>query len=313
MTATRATIYSEPTRRPCERIEPEATAGIQVGLEESFAALTEPLALKGVQGMVINDEGKWLVAEHLRETMPWMEPAITALERHVRISVWAGRPWLSWTPFCLVGDPGSGKSHFARELATRSGLSFAALDLAAMHDAGALVAVSRGWTNTKPCWPAQMMAAFGTANPLLVLDELDKAGGSERHGEPHKALLAMLEPSTAAHYFDTCLMTEIDLSAICWIATANSTAALPQALKSRLEVVEIPLPAPEDFEVALRGILDGFAAKWEVPDSDFPVLPGEAKRVLRDAFARYRSVRLLKRQLAAVIAAIIPEQRRTLH
>ena len=108
----------------------------------------------------------------------------------------------------------------------------AALDLGAMHDAAALVSVSRGLTNTKPCWPAQAMSAHGCANPLLVLDELHKAGGSRRNGDPLGALLGMLEPSTARAYFDTSLMCEVDLSAVCWLATANDVVGLAAPLAS---------------------------------------------------------------------------------
>ncbi len=303
------TPYSVPTLRPCERIEPEPDETIRVGLQQRYSALTEQLPLNGFNGMTVDNHGEVLLASRLRALLPWMEPAIEVVERQVRLALWAGRPWLALPPLCLVGDPGCGKSHFARELARLSGLSAAAVDLGAMYDGAALTAVSRGWTNTKPCWPAQMMAAFRTANPLLVLDEIEKAGGSRGNGEPHKAILGMLEPSTAARYFDTCLMAEVDLSAVCWIATANSVELLPRPLLSRMEVITVGGPEPEHFDIALRGLLSGFAAKWELPDGLLSELPAPAIRVLRASFARHRSVRLLKRHLERVIAAVLPRAR----
>ncbi len=308
-----ASPYASPDLRPCKRIETEANDGIRVGLEQRYSTLTQPLPLAGGDAMAIGEEGMVHLTQRLRVKLPWMEPAIAVVERHVRVSVWAGRPWLAWSPICLVGDPGCGKSHFAREVATLSGLPFAALDLGAMHDAGALVAVARGWTNTKPCWPAQMMAAFQTANPVLVLDEIEKAGGSHRNGEPHKAILAMLEPSTAARYFDTCLMAEVDLSAVCWIATANSVKALPRSLISRLEIIFVDGPGAEHFEVVLEGVLSALAARWQLPLSYFPELPARALRVLRESFNRSRSVRLLKRHVEAVLGALLPFNRTDPH
>lgn len=253
-------VYSVPTLRPCSAIEPEGSGGIRVELEERYAALTHPLALDGSAAMTLTNEDDVVLAKALRARFPWMEAAISVLEQQIRLAIWAGQPWLAWRPICLVGDPGTGKSHFARELASIAGLAFAALDVGSMYDAAALTAVSRGWTNTKPCWPAQMMESFRTANTLLVLDEIEKAGDSERNGDPHKALLAMLEPSTAAHYFDTCLMAEVDLSAVCWIATANSTENLPRPLASRMQIIPVAGPNPEHFEIVVAGVLGDLAS-----------------------------------------------------
>ena len=308
-----ASLYVLPRLRPCVRIEPEPNDGIRVGLEQRYSTLIEPLPLGGGDSMAPSPDGTVRLAQQLRAKFPWMEPAIAVLERQIWVSVWSGRPWLAWRPLCLVGDPGCGKSHFCREVAALSGLPMAALDLGAMHDAGAIVAVARGWTNTKPCWPAQMMSAFQTANPVLVLDEVEKAGGSDRNGEPHKAILAMLEPSTAARYFDTCLMGEIDLSAVCWIATANSTGGLPRPLASRLEIIHIDGPGPNDFDVVLNGILGALAARWQLPVSLLPELPERALRVLRQSFNRHRSLRSFKRNVEAVIGALLPFHRTNHH
>lgn len=305
--------FFEPVVRPCVTIEPEPDSGLRVGIEQRYSALTEYLPLKGAEAMKLDSAGDVLLCEQLRQQMPWMEPAIAIVERSVRMALWAGRPWLSWSPFCLVGGPGSGKSHFARELARLGGLSCAALDLASMSDAAALAAVSRGWTNTKPCWPAQMIASFGTGNPLLVLDEIEKSGGSDRNGEPRKALLGMLEPSTAACYFDTCLMTEVNLSAVCWIATANSADELRGPLASRMEIVVVEGPAPEHFDLILEALTGEIARRWQISSSEFPQMPAHAVKALYKSFSNHRSVRLLKRHFEMVMTAILPVRRTGFH
>ena len=306
-------LYSTATLRPCFRIEPERGDVVTVGLQDMYAALTTELPLIGAAAMAPTSAGGVELCDRLRADLPWMATAIDLIERQLRVSTWAGRPWISFRPICLSGPPGSGKSHLAREIGRVAGVGNAALDLGAMHDAAALVATSRGWTNTKPCWPAQMMNAFRVANPVLVLDEIEKAGGSRRNGDPLSALLGMLEPSTARTYFDTCLMCEVDLSQVCWICTANDASALPAPLASRMDVVEVGLPGPEHFDAILGALLAGMARRWGVPVATLPELPRRAEETLRDVFARRRSIRMLKRQVEDVVGALVAGPRLGAH
>lgn len=299
--------WAVPTLQPCAAIESEAQdgSGGQVGIAAIYANLTTDLPLLGAAAVRPAAGGGVAVCARLREEMPWMGDAIDAVGRQLAIASWAGRPWLQFRPLCLIGPPGLGKSHFAHRLAVLAGVGTAALDLGAMHDAAALVAVSRGWTNTKPCWPAQMMNALGCANPVLVLDELEKAGGSRRNGEPQQALLAMTEGETARRYFDVCLLAEVDLSAICWIATANDAVGIPAPLASRFEVVRVAPPGLEHFDVVLEGLLAAQELRWAVPPGMLPALPPRARATLRRAFARTRSLRVLRRHVERVVSALI--------
>lgn len=309
----RRPVYDLPTLRPCMAIEPERGDVLAVGLQDAYGALTGELPLRGAEVMVPTATGAVGICDRLRASLPWMGAAVDVVERQLRVAVWAGRPWLAWRPLCLVGPSGVGKSHLAREIGRIGGVGHAALDLGAMSDAAALVAVSRGWTNAKPCWPAQMMASSRCANPVLTLDEIDKAGGSRRNGDPLAALLGMLEPSTARTYFDTCLMCGVDLSQVCWIVTANDPSRLPGPLASRLDIVEVGRPGPEHFDVIMAGVMLAMAARWGVPPASMPELPTRARSVLREAFASHRSVRRLKRQVEDVVAALVAGPRRGAH
>src|SRR3546814_10108347 len=98
------------------------------------------------------------------------------------------------------------------------------------------------------------------ANPLFVLDEIDKAGGGYSNGgDPQDALLDLLEPGNARRYQDVYLMTECDLSHCAYIATSNSLGALSEPLLSRLRPVLFPAPGPEYSAVILKGVEIGRA------------------------------------------------------
>lgn len=306
-------VYDVPTLRPCDEIRPERSEDLTPGLRQAYAALMTDLPLLGGRAMRPTADGGAELGDRLRASLPWMSDAIGVIERQLRLAVWAGRPWLSWRPLLLLGPPGVGKTHLAREIGRLAGVGHAVFDLGGMHDAAALTATSRGWTNAKPCWPAEMMDAHRCANPVLVLDELDKSGGSRRNGDPRKALLAMLEPSTAEAYFDACLMCEVDLSAACWILTANAASGLPRPLLSRLDVVRVGPPGPEHLDGLVADVVAGFARRWGVPAAAFPELPGRARRAIRDAFGRHRSVRLLKRHVEEVLAALVAGPRADPH
>lgn len=307
-------VYAAPSLTPClDPIAPEVDDGVQVGLRANYAALEGELPLAGGDAMRPTPGGGLLLCERLREALPWVEDAISVVERQLSVALWAGRPWLQWRPLCLVGPAGVGKSHLARELGRIAGVGAAQLDLGGTHDSGALAATARGWTNTRPCWPAEMMNAFLCANPVLTLDEIDKAGGSKRNGDPQNAVLAMLEPGTAAVYFDTSLMARVDLSAVCWLATANDADLLPAPLRSRLDIVRVVPPAVEHVDGIVQGILHSMAKRWAMPAASLPEIPPRAMAVLRDDFARHRSVRRLKRHVQDVLAALISLPRGNLH
>lgn len=151
------------------------------------------------------------------------------------------------------------------------------------------------------------MAGNATANPMLLLDELDKAGGSERHGHVHHALLSMLEPASAGSWYDQCLLAPCDLSQVSWIACANNLDPIPAALRSRFRVVTMPPPEPEHFDAVLASVIAGMAAGWEVAPAMLPDLPGRARQLLRERFARDRSVRMLARNARALIGAVLAD------
>lgn len=310
--------YRMPTTayvRPCTAIADEAfgSDGQFKSLADRYAVLTTELPLAGASMLRIDANGEIALIARLRAAAPWLEPAIASIDRQLRIQNWAGRPWIAWRPLCLTGPPGCGKSHLARLIGDLAGTGHATLDLAGTSDNRTLEGTARGWTSTQPCWPALVMSQTRTANPVLVLEEVEKAGGSARNGDPLATLLTMIEAETASRFWDKSLLAEVDLSHACWILTCNDAELLPPVLRSRLDIVAVEGPGPEHFDFVASAVVADLVNRWGIAPTALPTLPPRAFAVLRDAFARTRSVRTLRRYLEQLIAAMIPHGRDHTH
>lgn len=155
-------------------------------------------------------------------------------------------------PILLHGPPGTGKTHLARAIAAALDVPSRLVALAGSTDARTLLGTSAGYSSGMPTLAAQLMVQSDCAAPAVILDEIDKVSLDATGGCWSHALLPFLEPVSARGLLDEFLMTEIDLSRITWIATANDVAKVPRPLLSRMACFEVPARDPRDVAQTLE-------------------------------------------------------------
>jgi len=174
----------------------------------------------------------------LHSKQPNMSEAADIILKHLHAQYLLGMP-AKLPPMLLVGPPGTGKTRFMRKVTEALKLPFCDISLAGIADNVKMLGLSKYWQSADAGIIASTMAASDYANPVFMLDEIDKAGVSER-GNPLDALLLLLESDTAKFFKDEFLNIPMDLSHSSVIATANSIDRLAAPLLSRFVILNIP-------------------------------------------------------------------------
>ncbi|WP_244479909.1 AAA family ATPase [Methylobacterium sp. Leaf94] len=211
-----------------------------------------------------------------------------------------GQTHVAFRPTVLVGPPGAGKSRLVARLARHLGIGLWRVD--ATHDSGAAIGgLDRRWANTEPAHPVLAIARHGVANPLILLDEIEKASTGTTHGRLWDGLLPMLERETASAYPDPAFQCAVDLSHVSWLCTANGVDPLPGPLLDRLRVIEMPAPTSIHLEALLSPILAGLAASRGLNAHFLPPLDGDEVAAIRQAWPG-GSIRRLVRLVETILA-----------
>lgn len=308
-------VEGKPYVRPCVSIPSDGNENNDwiASIPHLYERLTTLQPLAGASALARSlGGGEPCIAARLRTEAPWMGAAIDRIAEQAAMQFWAGRPWLSFRTLLLVGPLGAGKTHLARRIGELSGCGSAILSFAGVNSSAELAGNPRGFRHQQPCFPAMAMLRNGTANPVIVIDEIDKTSVGDM-GDPVATLLGMLERSTARRYFDGCLAAEIDLSHVNWVLTANRIDRLPAPLLSRVDVMEVSGPGPEHAELVLAGLWRSVARDIGLPPAALPRIELAAETALLRLFRNTRSVRRLRRAVETLVAVSARHLPRTIN
>jgi ATP-dependent Lon protease len=263
------------------------------GANEALRAIYEKMLRLGGQRFTVKPSALPAM-ESLIEELPNFAAVLEDIRKHLVLCI-DSEDSVELPPMLLLGEPGIGKTHFARKIAQLLGTGFGFVPMSSLTAGWVLSGASSQWKNAKPGKVFDTFLNGDYANPVIVVDEIDKASGDGQY-DPLGALYELLEIETATRFVDEFVELPIDASGAVWLATANDVARIPDPLLSRLMVYEIDPPDAEGAaHIALniyREIRGGHDWGRQFPESPSEATleklsslpPREMRRLIHSAF-----------------------------
>jgi ATP-dependent Lon protease len=250
----------------------KALHGLPPSANEALRALYDKMLRVGGQRFTVKPSAMPDMDE-LYDELPNFGAVLEDIRRQLALCI-DSEDAIELPPMLLLGAPGIGKTHFARRIAQLLGTGHGLVPMSSLTAGWILSGASSQWKNAKPGKVFDTFLNGEYANPVLVIDEIDKASADGQY-DPLGALYGLLEVDTATRFIDEFAEIPIDASGAVWFATANDAARIPEPILNRMQVYEIDAP---DAEGAARIALALYREIRAAHDwgKRFPLAPTDA-------------------------------------
>lgn len=204
---------------------------------------------------------------------------------------------------CLYGPPGVGKTSLGKSVAKALGREYGRISLGGLHDEAEIRGHRKTYIGAMPGRIIQSIKKSKFANPVIILDEIDKIG-KDFHGDPASALLEVLDPEQNFAFHDNYLDLDFDLSKVLFITTANNISTIAPALRDRMEMIEVSgYLAEEKYEIAKQHLIPRQLEAHGVEKSQVKFSKKLVELII-DEYTRESGVRTLDKTIAKVVRNI---------
>lgn len=201
---------------------------------------------------------------------------------------------------CFYGPPGVGKTSLGKSIAEALGRKYIRMSLGGVHDEAEIRGHRKTYIGAMPGRVMQQIKKAGSANPVFVLDEIDKLGTSN-HGDPSSALLEVLDPEQNSAFYDNYVETEFDLSKVMFIATANNLSTIQGPLLDRMEIIEVNgYTLEEKVEIAKKHLLPKQLEAHGIHKKDLQIDKSTLEKVVEN-YTNESGVRSMDKRLAKLV------------